>query len=88
VADANGIEVSQGKARANSNVMRVKLKPLIRTFRTIALALHGLTLPADGFWMHGSLPAAVDHLTPNCFIVRDTGGQQFAYVYFDDPREQ
>jgi methionine-rich copper-binding protein CopC len=28
VTDANGIEVSQGKAQVNSNVMRVSLKPL------------------------------------------------------------
>jgi len=28
VTDANGIEVSQGKAQVNGNVMRVSLKPL------------------------------------------------------------
>jgi methionine-rich copper-binding protein CopC len=28
VTDANGIEVSQGKAQVNGNVMRVSLRPL------------------------------------------------------------
>jgi copper resistance protein C len=28
VTDANGIEVSQGKAQVNGNVMRVSVKPL------------------------------------------------------------